>query len=80
MGRIENLRFIVRTLLAEQSGKAHEQLPDSLPQLQMVMRSLLNVRPPLPIGEDFLRAQDAELQWQLRDKGIVTLQESLLCG
>ncbi|MGN0029019.1 MAG: protein-ADP-ribose hydrolase [Marinilabiliaceae bacterium] len=80
MDRIENLRFIVRTLLEEQSGKAGAQIPDSLPQLQAMMRSLLNVRPPLPIGEDFLTAQDAELQWQLRDKGIVTLQSTEQCG
>lgn len=80
MDRIENLRFIVRTLLEEQSGKAGARTPDSLPQLQMAMRSLLNEHPPLPIGEDFLKAQDAELQWQLRDKGVVSLQSIEPCG
>lgn len=38
-----------------------------------------NVRHPLPVGEDFLRAQDAELKQQLADKGIVRLADIEPC-
>lgn len=75
MDRIENLRFIVRSLLDERHEAAGAPLPDSLPQLQVLMRSLLNVRPPAPISDALLTAQDAELQCQLGDKGAVGLQD-----
>jgi O-acetyl-ADP-ribose deacetylase (regulator of RNase III) len=41
---------------------------------QQLMRALMNVRPPLPATEEFLRRQDRELQWQMADKGIVEPQ------
>lgn len=46
-------------------------IPDDLRGRQLMMRALLNMRMPSPVSEAFLRAQDAELQAQLRDKGIV---------
>ena len=70
--RIENLRYIFRTLLAEREEYAGWQIPDTLEKQQAMMRALLNVRPPLP-------AQDAELRQQLADKGIVALQDIPPC-
>ena len=46
-------------------------IPDDLRGRQLMMRALLNMRMPNPVSEAFMRAQDAELQAQLRDKGIV---------
>ena len=44
-----------------------------------MMRTLLNVRPPYPAGEDFLKAQDMELQRQSADKGIAALSDIIPC-
>ena len=43
------------------------------------MRTLLNVRPPHPVSEDLIKAQDRELQRQLADKGIVALSDIMPC-
>lgn len=45
--------------------------PDGLEDKQRLMRALMNIRPPHPVPEDVLRAQDHELLSQLEDKGIV---------
>jgi len=39
------------------------------------MRSLMNVRQPLPVSEQFLKAQDAELCRQQNEKGTVILTQ-----
>ncbi len=72
MERSENLRYILRTLLDERPEYAGLQIPDSLTERLGLMRSLLNVRPPAPVSEDFLKAQDAELRMQARGKGYRT--------
>ena len=71
MTRIESLRYIVQTLLNEQEGKLDWQVPSDLSQLKLMMRALLNMRPPSPVSEEFLAAQDAELHQQLLEKGVV---------
>lgn len=73
--RIENLKYIVRTLLSEQGGNPTSELPNDLGELQQTMRALQNVRPPMPVTDDFLRAQDAELQQQRQDKGEVEIAD-----
>ena len=78
-GRIENLRYILRTLLAEREEYAGWQIPDTPEKQQAMMRALLNVRPPQPVSPEFLQAQDAELGMQLADKGIVALQDIPSC-
>lgn len=79
MDRSENLRSVLRALLNERAEYAEWQIPDSLPEQQLMMRSLLNVRPPYPIGEDFIKAQDMELQRQMAEKGIVALSDIEPC-
>lgn len=79
MNRSENLRTILRTLLDERAEYAGWQIPDSLQDQQAMMCSLLNVRPPYPVGEDFIKAQDMELQRQLAEKGIVALFDTTPC-
>ena len=66
MNRSENLRYILRTLLDERAEYADWQIPDSLTEQQTMMRTLLNVRPPYPAGEDFLKAQDMEGNRQIK--------------
>lgn len=77
--RIDNLRFILRTLLAERKEYVGWQIPDTLEKQQSMMRALLNVRSPQPINPEFLQAQDTELRLQLADKGIVALSDIPTC-
>lgn len=71
--RISKLDYICRYLLDEFPQYRDAPIPDTLDEKQRLMRSLLNIRPPKPVSDEFLQAQDAELQTQLEEKGIVTL-------
>lgn len=71
MDRTENIDYCLRYLM-EQEG-CNMAIPAILSEKQQLLRSLMNVWQPQPLSVEFLRAQDAELQAQLRDKGIVEL-------
>lgn len=73
MDRLENIDFCIRYLL-RQNGVAAE-VPPTLEGKQRLLRALMNVWEPQPLSEAFLRAQDAELQAQLQDKGVVNLED-----
>ena len=75
MERLHNLEYICRYLLDENPRYRQMAVPENLEERQRLMRSLLNIRPPMPVTEEFLQAQDAELQAQLEDKGIVEISE-----
>lgn len=77
MDRSDNLRLVLRMLLDERPEYASLVIPDTLQERQRLMRGLMNVRPPMPASEEFLQAQDAELQLQLKDKGVVEISDML---
>ena len=79
MDRSKNIRSVLRTLLDERMEYAGLQIPDSLSEQRRMLRTLLNVRPPHPVSEDLIKAQDRELQRQLADKGIVALSDIMPC-
>ena len=76
MDRIENIDFCIRYLLEQ--NHMHADIPATLPERQRLLRALMNVWEPQPLSEAFLRAQDAELQAQLQDKGVVKIENSKL--
>lgn len=69
--REENLRHIIKALMDEEPGRFGTEIPEGLRERKAMMRALLNIRPPRPVSEEFLAAQDAELQEQLKEKGVV---------
>lgn len=75
MSRIENLKALVRDLIAEDSRYAGIQIPDDLESLQNLLRALMNVRAPHDVADDLLARQDEELATQREEKGVVTLSE-----
>ena len=75
MDRLQNLEYICRYLLDENPRYRQMAVPESMEERQQLMRSLLNIRPPMPVSEEFLQAQDAELQAQLADKGTVEIAD-----
>ena len=70
MTQDERLDFLLRYLLAERKEYADVRVPDAVSEKRRLLRSLMNVRPPSPAGEDFLNVQDAYLREQLAEKGV----------
>lgn len=69
MNRIENIDFCIRYLLEQ--NRVEAEMPDTLREKQLLLRALMNIWEPQPLNGEFLTAQDAELQMQLQDKGVV---------
>ena len=76
MDRLENIDYCVRYLMQQDGVEA--EVPPTLEGKQRLLRALANVWQPQPLSEEFLRAQDAELQAQLQDKGVVEIENSKL--
>lgn len=71
MNQAERRHFLIQELLKEQPGYRGMEIPeDSMEQKQM-LRSLMNIRPPRPIGAEFLKVQDAYLGEEVREKGVI---------
>ena len=51
------------------------EIPAGEGEQKRLLRSLLNIRPPLPAGGDFLEVQDAYLREETRRKGITDIAE-----
>ena len=72
---MNRLDYLIDYLLKEDPQYAELQIPSDLQGKRDLFRALRNVRPPKPVGEEFLRMQDEELQTQLQEKGIVELAD-----
>lgn len=72
MDRLENLKNIIMYLMADEH--VSHRIPSTLEERQRMMRALMNVWEPKAISNDFLTMQDAELQMQREDKGVVGLE------
>lgn len=77
MDRLERLKNIIRYLMAD--AHVSHRLPSTLGKCQRMMRALMNIWEPKDVSIDFLTMQDAELQQQAEDKGVVTIEEKGLC-
>ena len=71
MDRLENLNAIIQELMANEH--VSHRIPSSLPEKQRMMRALMNVWEPREVSAELLAMQDAELQRQVNDKGVVTI-------
>lgn len=67
--RIENIDFCIRYLMEQ--DKVDVEMPETLREKQQLLRALMNIWEPQPLSGECLKAQDAELQMQLEEKGIV---------
>ena len=73
MNRREQLQYLNQFLLAEmpQFQEQADAVPDDDISQRRLLRSLMNVRPPLPLSPEFLKVQDALLSAEALEKGIV---------
>lgn len=69
------LDTLIKKLLTEQTQYRDISIPGDLEGRKRLFRSLVNVRPPLPIDDDFLHMQDIYLQGELAERGIVEVNK-----
>ena len=75
MTQDERLDYLLRYLLAEHKEYADIRVPDDLSEKRKLLRSLMNVRPPVPASGEFLKVQDAYLQERLEERGVTKLED-----
>ncbi len=71
----EQADFLIHALLEEHGKNNVVAIPRDMPGKRRLLRSLVNVRPPDPVSEDFLAVQDAYLKERLRERGVTRLQD-----
>lgn len=75
MTQVERLDYLIHYLLNEEEQYQDIQIPKDITNKQKLLRSLMNVRLPLAIDEEFLKVQDEYLKERIKEKGITKLQE-----
>ena len=70
MTQDERLDYLLRHLLAERGEYTDIRVPDDLSEKRKLLRSLMNVRPPVPVSAEFSAVQDSYLQERLAERGI----------
>jgi len=78
INELDDLDLILNYLLEELPDHRQLIIPSDLIGKRRLMRSLMNVRPAREASEHFLKAQDAELQKQVREKGIDEINQTLI--
>lgn len=71
MTQSEKRRYLIRELLAELPQTAKIEIPENKEEQKRLLRSLMNIRPPRPINDTFLKIQDEYLSEEVKEKGIV---------
>lgn len=62
--------YLIRELLAEEPGYREIEIPDHEEEQKRLLRSLMNIRPPRPISNEFLKIQDEYLKEEVARKGV----------
>lgn len=73
MDRIEQIQYLNYILLKEMPEYCAQaaQFPQETAAQRRLLRSLMNVRPPMPLKGDFLTVQDEVLRAEREEKGVV---------
>ena len=74
MTQTKRREYLIRYLLNEQPNN-HTVIPNDILSQKRLLRSLMNVRSPKPISEEFLRVQDDYLQEELSQKHITSVSD-----
>lgn len=67
--------YLIKALLREQPKVQSIEIPTDEQGQKNLLRSLFNIRMPLPVSDEFLMLQDAYLQEEIRQKGITSLDD-----
>lgn len=75
MTQTEKRKYLIAALLKEQPQYSEIEIPMSDEEQKVLLRSLFNIRMPLPVSDEFLAIQDAYLQEEIRRKGITNVRD-----
>ena len=75
MKQSERRIFLIKSLLQERTEYRDISISADNEQQKQLLRALMNVRTPQPIGTEFLRMQDEYLQYEIAAKGITDVAE-----
>ena len=73
MNRTQQIQYLIHVLLNEMPSYQEQAMAfpqDELSQRRL-LRSLMNVRPPMPLDPSFLAVQDGLLSAEREEKGVV---------
>lgn len=75
MAQTERRKYLIAALLKEQPQYSEIENPTSEQEQKILLRSLFNIRMPLPATDEFLTIQDTYLQEEVRQKGITSVAD-----
>ena len=75
MTQTERRRFLIDALLAERPSCRKQDVPNDAQRQKILLRALMNVRPPKPVSSEFLTVQDAYLRQALAEDGITRAED-----
>ena len=75
MTQAERRRFLIDALLAERPSCRKQDVPNDAQRQKILLRALMNVRPPKPVSSEFLTVQDAYLRQALAEDGITRVED-----
>ena len=70
MTQNERLIFLIKYLLSESERYRDIDIPSDITERKNLFRSLVNIRTPKAISDDFIKIQDEYLQGEIAEKGI----------
>ena len=73
MTQSQRRETLIRYLLQERPEYTGVSLPTGEEEQRRMLRSLMNLRPPAPISEEFLLVQDVYLRERLEERGVAQL-------
>ena len=75
MTQTQRLLYMIDYLIHERADQEEIAVPADEAARKQLLRALMNIRMPKPVSKEFLTVQDAYLQQESRQKGIVTLSD-----
>ncbi len=75
MNQSERRKFLINYLINEKPRYSGLRVPDETAEQKKLLRSLMNVRPPAPCGEEFLKVQDEYLRAEAEAEGITDISD-----
>ncbi|MGM9658535.1 MAG: protein-ADP-ribose hydrolase [Eubacteriales bacterium] len=75
MTQTERRVFLIQELLKEQRQYSKIEFPSGEQEQKYLLRSLFNIRTPLPVSDEFIAIQDEYLREGIRLKGITSLDD-----
>mgnify|MGYP002518648557 CR=1 FL=1 len=74
MTQEERRKYLIKYLLKEEIRFGRQKIPSGKKEQENLLRSLMNVRPPRPVSDEFLKIQDEYLTERNIERGITDIE------